>query len=323
MTIHRYRQINDVHLSDQPPAGRTASYLDDILTKLDWAVTVPSSTSAIVITGDLLHRKNAAHTTHRTVQRIRDVLTMGVPVYIVPGNHDEAHGGGLDGQPLLSVVDGRRIRLLTGACYTDPLIAGVPWSNAFEGEDGVAAFARACDVGRPLIFAHAPISDRPFPFGPEARGWMLDFDVLAALPEYVRLVGHGHMHGRQPIVYGRAVLSNPGALSRASLSTDDVARAPMVADIEYDDATGEVQVRYVAVPHRPAAEVLRLERHAREARRDGTVEALAAHLGSAEAEVVDADTMRAHLQSLTRPEDVSPDLWQQGIGLASAALDGV
>lgn len=355
MTLHRYRQLNDVHLSDQPPSGRTASYLDDILAKLDWAVTVTSDVEAIIITGDLMHRKNAAHTTHRTVQRIRDILLCGTPIYIVPGNHDEAHGGGLDGQPLLSVVDGRRVRLLTGRAYDRPLIAGVPWSNDFERENGAAAFAaavsRASDGdGRhlppaPLVFAHAPISLHPYPFGPEAQGWLLAADLVPLLPEHVRLVAHGHMHGGHHVdQWSRAragnewlanraaalsvtpdlTFSNPGALARASLSTDDVARRPAVADIAYDDATGSVEVRYYEVDvARPAGEVLRLERHARAARRDGTVEALAAHLGSAEAEVVDADTMRAHLQSLTRPEDVSPDLWQQGLGLASAALDGV
>lgn len=327
MTVHRYRQINDVHLSDQPPAGRTASYLDDILAKLEWAVTVPLITDGIVITGDLFHRKNAAHTTHRTVQRVREVLTAhaSCPTYIVPGNHDEAHGGGLVGQPLLSVVEDALIHLLVGrpSIDLDQNIAGVPWSNAFEGEDGVAAFALACDVVRPLIFAHAPISDRPFPFGPEARGWMLDTDVIAALPDSVRFVGHGHMHGQQIPVYSRAVLSNPGALSRASLSADDVARAPMVADIEYDDITGAVTVQYVEVPHRPASEVLRIAEHARATHRDGSVEALAAHLGSADTEVVDAETMRAHLRGLVRPETIAPDVWDRGMKMADAALDGV
>ena len=347
MTLHRYRQINDVHISDQPPSGRTASYLDDVLAKLDWAVTVPSSTAAIIITGDLLHRKNAAHTTHRTVQRIRDVLTMGVPVYIVPGNHDEAHGGGLDGQPLLSVVDGGRIQLLDGRSLRDPLISGVPWNNAFEGEFGVSAFGDAVrkatqprgrhDIPAPLVFAHAPISLDPFPFGPEERGWMLAYDVISAMPFHVHLLAHGHFHNGHPVeqwgrslddgnisVITRITLSNPGALARASLSTDDVTRRPMVADITYDDSTGTVEVEYVEVEcARPADEVLRIERHEREAHRDGTVEALAASLAGADAEVVDADTMRAHLRGLVRPDTIAEDVWTKGIALADAALDGV
>lgn len=342
--LHRYIQVNDVHLSDQPPSGRTASYLDDVLAKLNWCVEYAIATgAAIVITGDLWHRKNAAHTTHRTVQRVRATLGIAAahrPVYIVPGNHDEAHGGGLAGQPLLSVVDDDRIRLLDGRSGIDPLIAGVPWSNAFERAGGLQAFATAVEGASseashaPLVFTHSPISLRPYPFGPEAQGWLLAADLVPLLPAHVRLVAHGHFHNGHKAETWRVendgepthylTFSNPGALARGSLSTDDVTRRPAIADITYDDVTQAVEVRYVEVEcARPADDVLRIEQHAREAHRDGSVEALAASLAGAEAEVVDADVMRAHLRSLVRPETIAEDVWQRGLALADAALDGV
>jgi len=246
--IHGYIQVNDPHVSDQPPRMRTATYLDDVLAKLAHAAHVAEGLeAALVITGDLFHRKNASHTTHRTVQRVREALDAPV-VYIVPGNHDEAHGGGLAGQPILSVVDDgwRRLRLLAGmhtdAGAADPRIAAVPWDNAFERPGGLEVLADAIGAsGRPLVFTHAPITDRPYPFGPEAQGWVQDSDLAALLAErypHVRLVAHGHMHDQQPVTVLEGItFSNPGALARASIAQRDASHAPHVAVIAYDDAT--------------------------------------------------------------------------------------
>ena len=343
--IYRVTQINDPHLAATPPAGRTASYESDILAKLAWCIEHANyrQADAVVISGDAFHSKRASATPHLLVQRARAILNGAeCPVYLIEGNHDQAHGGALDGQAILSLV-GDNVRMLYGDA-PDGVICGIPWDNRMEGPDGVAFLAgeiAACSA--PLVFAHAPISLRPYPFGPEAQGWLLAADLVPLLPEHVRLVAHGHMHNGHHVdqwarderavnkridgimwAYPDLTFSNPGALARATLSTDDVTRRPMVADITYDDATGTVEVRYVEVEcARPAAEVLRIEQHAREAHRDGSVEALAASLAGAEAEVVDADVMRAHLRSLVRPETIAEDVWTRGLALADAALDGV
>lgn len=336
---YRYVQINDPHISDQPPRGRTASYLDDVLAKLAWCVQRANEigVSGIVITGDLFHRKNAAHTTHRTVQRVREVLgAADARVHIVPGNHDEAHGGWLTGQPLLSVIDGTHIVLLDGASDFDSPIAGVPWDNAFEREGGVRLFAaRVSSTRRPLVFAHAPISERPFPFGPEAQGWMLDSEIVDAMPPNarLRLIAHGHMHRQQPTSRwtmpggGHVWFSNPGALSRATVGADDVERVPAIAIIDLDFSSlindSVVTVCYEDVPHRPAAEVLRLEEHERDTDRADAVQALAhSSLERAFAEVVDADSLRALLRTLGCPEQFDEETWKRGLALAEAAIDG-
>lgn len=341
--IRRYIQVNDPHVSDQPPRMRTGSYLDDVLAKLAHAAGLAAELeAALVITGDLFHRKNAAHTTHRTVQRVRAALDHAPLVYIVPGNHDEAHGGGLEGQPLLSVVEGGIIRILDGTnTGRDPLIGGVPWDNAFERPGGAEAFAAACNAtGRPLIFAHAPITLSPYPFGPEALGWFQPLDLLPLLEPNVALIAHGHMHGghhvdtwkRQENADRSVTFSNPGALSRASIAEHDVGRVPQVALIEFDPdpvrleseprQLPTVSVRYLPVPHRPAEEVFRLAVHERAEEREDNVAALAAALGQAYAEIVDEEALRASLAALERPADINEDVWAAGIAMATAAIDG-
>lgn len=339
--LRRYVQVNDPHVSDQPPRMRTATYLDDVLAKLGEAAALADRLeAALVITGDLFHRKNAAHTTHRTVQRVRQALGHAPVVYIVPGNHDEAHGGGLEGQPLLSVVDPGwgHIRFLGASPdgretldggAADPYIGAVPWDNAFERPGGAELLAaRIAALNRPLVFTHAPISDRPFPFGPEAAGWVLDSDVVAALPpdSAVRLIAHGHMHDQQPLTWWprgeyRLAMSNPGALARASIAERDLQRAPSVAVIDYDPADDLLAVTYTAIPHRPAADVFRLDEHGRAQDRDAHVVALAAALRAVEAEVVDEEALRAMLAGITRPDDIDADVWAAGVAMVAAGLD--
>ncbi|MFA7295811.1 MAG: metallophosphoesterase [Dehalococcoidia bacterium] len=331
MTVRKYLQVNDPHCSDQPPAMRTASYLDDVLAKLAAVMQLAEhlGVDRVVFTGDVFHRKNAAHTTHRTVQRVREILNgPGVPVSIVPGNHDEAHGGGLDGQPLLSLL-GDHVDLLDGVCASDEHIVGVPWSNAYEREGGAQAFADALRVrARPLVFAHAPLTVAPWPFGPEAGGWIQIADVDALLPPHVRVVAHGHMHKGHPLTAsegntGRVLYSNPGALARATIGADDFDRVPQVALITYDDrgqgAGGTVE--YLPVPHRPAAEVYRVAEHTAAEARGSAASALAASLAGAGTHVVTVEAVTGLLRAMPPADGVDADDWAAGQQMAIEAVE--
>lgn len=330
--MRKYIQVNDVHLSDQPPAMRTASYLDDVLAKLAAVMQLADhlGVDRVVFTGDVFHRKNAAHTTHRTVQRVREILNgPGLPVSIVPGNHDEAHGGGLDGQPLLSLL-GDHVDLLDGDHPDDRWILGVPWSNAYEREGGAEAFSGAIwrAPEAPIVFAHAPLTPTPWPFGPEAGGWLHISEVDALLPPCVQVVAHGHMHKGHPVLQGglaprRATYSNPGALARATIGADDFDRAPQVALITYDEraqgAGGTVE--YLPVPHRPAAEVYRVAEHTAAEARGSAASALAASLAGAGTHVVSVEGVSGILRGLTRPDDVDADDWAAGQQMAIEAVE--
>lgn len=334
--MRTYIVAGDIHISDQPPRGRTATYKADILAKLAWVVARANELEAagLILSGDLLHRRNASHTSHRTVQEIRAVLAeCNARVSVVVGNHDLGNGNTLDGQPILSVIDGVHVVRLNGASDFDSYIAGIDWQDAFEREGGAALFAELVrDVRRPIVVAHAPLTPHPYPFGPETAGWIEIAEVASEIlghgrGEVVRLIVHSHMHTGHDLIHyeidGRPLtFSNPGALSRATVAADDVAREPSIAVIEYDTDTLAVSVEYVVVPHRPAAEVMRVEEHERDGDRDDAVQALARALQRSFAEVVDADTLRDLLRTLGRPENIEADVWTRGLALAEAALDG-
>lgn len=332
-------QINDIHLSDQAPAMRTVSYTDDILAKVAAAMELAAQreVDVVVFTGDVFHRKNAAHTTHRTIQRLRAILNGPmIPVRIVPGNHDEAYGGGLTGQPLLSVL-GDYVELLVGDDPDWP-ICGIAWDNRMEGPDGAHFIAdEIATCTAPLVFAHAPLTVSPFPFGPEERGWVQIADVAVRLRIGVRLIAHGHMHVGHTVTdslgSGGVMFSNPGALARATIGSDDVDRVPQVAIITYHahgtpvgdgwrgTDLGAVVVEYVPIAHRPAAEVFRLEQRAAEVARSEGISALAGRLAASSMHVVTADVIVEHLRALPAPDGIDALVWTRGIAEAVEAVE--
>tara|TARA_R110000824_G_scaffold68237_9_gene176658 strand:- start:293 stop:1312 length:1020 start_codon:yes stop_codon:yes gene_type:complete len=331
-------QINDVHLSDQPPRMRAASYLDDVLDKLRAAMemAVDYAVAEVVITGDLFHRKNASHTSHRTVQLVRGLLQEhDLPVTIVAGNHDQPRGGGgITGQPIASVdsavtdVVSMPLAVHFAAGLQDGGAMWLPWHNAMEGPDGIGYIVAAIESqGTPsAVFAHAPVTLEPYPFGPDALGWIDAHELAEALPRSVRLFAHGHMHkGHAVEIINGVTFSNPGALARATIGTDDFDRVPQVAIIE--QGTGEAgerhlwTVEYIEVPHRPPAEVYRMATADAEASRAGGIDALAQSLAGADTHVVNSGTLLDLIGNAARPDDVDENDWRQGVALAAAAVE--
>ncbi len=325
-------QINDPHLSDQPPRMRTASYLDDVLAKLEAALGIANDLEGeveiVVVTGDLFHRKNPTHTSHRLVQAVRAIFDRfdsfdGTPVFIIPGNHDQGRNGGIEGQPVAS-VSGNNIYV---AGMFEPLrgVAMIPWHNAMEGPDGIAHIVEAINkAGAPeVVLAHAPVTLEPYPFGPEKRGWIDAHELAEALPPSVRVFAHGHMHkGHEPTRINNVVFSNPGALARATIGADDRDRVPQVAILK--DGSGDAggwYVEYIEIPHRPASEVYRVAVAEAQDERATGIAALSTALAAADTHVVTRETLVESTLKLERPDDVPAADWSAGIDEAIAALE--
>lgn len=330
----RVLQINDVHLADQPPRSRNSLYRQQVLAKLEAAMDLvgPELVDHVVITGDLFHRHQAAHTSHDTVQRVRRILNApGVPVSLVVGNHDKARGGVLEGQPLLSVL-GDNVTLLEGP-HPTANIAGFGWTNELAGteeeiEDYLAQ--RSWNVERALVFVHAPLVLDPFPFGPEPAGWITVAQAAKHLNGATRYLGHGHIHGGHELVqYGLSndygphlTIANPGALSRATIAGDDRFRIPQVAIVTLLD-DGHVDVEYRQLPHAPPEEAFLLAQHAREEAREDNIKNLAATLLAGAMHVVTADTLIDALRRAQVPESLEPELYIRAQGMAIAAIEEV
>jgi hypothetical protein len=249
--------VGDVHLSDTPPSARTETYAEDILAKLDWIVATAAEkkVDCIVINGDMFHIKTPSKTSHKLVQATAAVLNQKVapPVLITPGNHDVQFDRmeSLNRQPLGALALSPNVRLLDGDDPEFPVF-GVPylwdWSSQLP-----RYMARWQESSAVLMSAHAPVfpnSENP------------PYEHIKAF-EWVNLMersGHftyGHIHDVHGIwKEGGTRVCNLGAISRGSLHEKTVARKPQVALYDSEKAT---PFEALAVPHKPAELVFRLE----------------------------------------------------------------
>ena len=257
--------LGDIHLSDRPPSVRKDTYTQEILDKVDFCVQKAASTkcSAVLALGDVFHVKVPSRTTHKLVQRTHEVLSsVGVPVLIVPGNHDVMHDQieSLDSQPLGALGRMEGIELLT---FSDPKtvhapIYGLPYLSDWETlPQHVEKFVEWAGNRHPsewkILATHAPI----FPLGQAPP-----YDYIAALdlasmvsdvPNVI--VAYGHIHDQHKTYrVADVVFANYGALSRGSLHKETLARQPQA--YIFDTTTGEISP--FDIPVLPASEVFNL-----------------------------------------------------------------
>lgn len=263
----KFMLIGDVHLSDRPPSLRTDTYTEDILQKLEFAVgtAVEKGCDAVVQAGDIFHLKAPSRTSHALVQRTGEVLKSGgLPVLIVPGNHDLSNDrlDSLRRQPLGTLGKMTGIDLLMGPHPEFPLF-GLPYLHDWGTElpNWMSRYRKWAEAQKsenfefwPLMVTHAPI----FPPGETPPYEFIGGD------DWAMLMGNGdcfyaHIHdphgAYQPNVETKNVtLCNNGAISRGSLHEATLKREPKVT--VWDGSPGGFTA--VPVPFRPAESVFRL-----------------------------------------------------------------
>lgn len=247
--------VGDIHLADRPPSVRTDSYADDILAKMQFAGQQAKNCKCdvIVYVGDIFHLKAPSRTSHGLVQRVIDTMQEpGIPVRIVPGNHDLMHDRleSIPTQPLGTLAKAPGIELLIDADEEFPWLFGIPylqdWSDSLH-----LHMARWQDSDGQLMVAHAPIF-------PPRQEPLYDFISAADWARWMDAPGfvhYGHIHDQHGFYHvDECTFANNGALSRGSLHEESLNRKPKIT--LWDDTTGFSSIE---VPCKPASEVFRLE----------------------------------------------------------------
>lgn len=318
--------LGDLHLSDRPPSLRHSTYLDEILDKVAWCVDLAAQrkVDVIISLGDVMHVKAPSRTSHRLVQRAHEVLTAaGIPVLVVPGNHDMQHDrlDSLDSQPLGSLCRMEGVDLLVGVHMGGLPVFGIPylqhWADDLPGwMEQWQEFADRVWLPEmtefPLLVTHAPI----FPSNEDPP-----FETIDAA-DWAELMGkgacaYGHIHDQYgdwvPDVSIPVVLCNNGALSRGSLHEATLKRKPTVT--LYDSrAQFPEMFEAVEVPHLPAEQVFAL---AVKAEADGQQQRLTDFLTGLEA--VQAESIE-HVSTHIGTLDVDPKVRSKAIELVEWAM---
>ncbi len=295
--------MGDIHLSDRAPSSCTDTYQEDILDILEKVGQIADErdSEAVIWAGDIFHHKTPGRTSHKTVIDLIDLVgNYPCPTYVVPGNHDMLHDrlDSIDAtQPLGVVIASGAVRLLKGWMVADRFqpVFGLPWLQHFT--EGMV-YSRFQDYRQMnmtghnyLVVTHAPL----YPPGQELVHEYFPADTWASAMGLIGSCYYGHVHEPHGIWSTRGVtFCNPGALSPGSLHEHNLTRKVQIA--AWSSATGLFEL--LDVPHKPAAEVFRLQEadQARTARTE--LATFLASVGTAKLDITSIEAVMAHVRDI-------------------------
>jgi predicted phosphodiesterase len=304
--------VGDVHLSDRQPSNCTESYNDDLFDLLDDVVKISGdrAVDAVVFAGDIFHIKTPSRTSHRTVQRMIDVVqSFACPVYGVIGNHDiqnDRLASVFETQPF-GVLLYSGMKLLSGWADAPELgLYGVCWqqdwhnaSDAFrDWREPSDAVAELLPKSR-LIVTHAPL----YPPGEELPWENVPAPTVASWMGGHNFCYYGHVHDLHgSFVSDGVTFCNQGSLSRGSLHESDFNRIPAVT-IWHSDRTGVDAFERVELPSaKPGSEVFRAEEHFAKVAYQVDLDAFLGAVANSTVQTTSVESVIEHVRSLGLPE---------------------
>lgn len=259
----------DVHINDKPPESRCDDYADSLLDKLRQISEIAreKKVDAVLDAGDFFHNKAASRNSHRLVRKVVDLhRSYPCPVYENPGNHDFPYGN-------VDYVQRQPLGVLFATGIFERML-----DHRFEDEDGLVVRIIGLpykvdfsvfdfDIERGdedvlIVCAHTYAS----PTGTESFGreQFLSYQDLAECTPDLFLFGHYHIDQGIQEVLGKKFI-NVGAISRGSLTNDNLKRIPKVGYIRItkDGDDVEIHTEAIELEVKPASEVFDLEKHER------------------------------------------------------------
>jgi DNA repair exonuclease SbcCD nuclease subunit len=266
----RFLFRTDVHLSDRGPVSWKGDYTEEILDCLKQIGQLAKKVSATAVLdgGDYFHLKAPTRNPHWIVEKSAEIhKAYPCPTYSVVGNHDITHNNldTLEKQPLGVLLKTGVFQYLREQVFEEGglrvRVVGVSYSPFLTLEELRAIKKKPGDTHL-IAVVHALAMEKPT--GKE--------DEIFKEPvfRYADLVSRdgpdcfcfGHYHKDQGVIRVKNVqFVNQGAVSRGSLSRENLERAPKVAILE---VTGSgVQIQSVPLKVLPVEEAFDLDRKQR------------------------------------------------------------
>lgn len=308
----KYMVIGDCHLTDpeRAPLNRKGHWTEELFAKLEFIVELAKKNKcdAILQNGDLYHLPSYSANSVALIQRTHDVLTSaGIPVIIVPGNHELRHLNVDDDLPkhalgALGRMEGIELISKQSSILSD--VYGIPylqdWSTLPTWIDEYNTYREEHpEIERGIIITHASL----FPRKDEPIYDFIADEDLADMLKYPTTVMHGHLHFSQGArTYGDVEIINYGAISRGSLHKETINRKPQV--YIYNTATGKHKT--YNIPVKPPEEVFILELHELEKERTEKLTEFLSGLDTDSTGVV--TSVEQMVEHVTTTQDVSSDV---------------
>jgi DNA repair exonuclease SbcCD nuclease subunit len=259
---------SDEHIADLSPGFRKDDYRNAILKKLEWQRDFANkfNAHAFIRGGDLFHVKAANKTTMATLASVADIHRgFKCPVFAISGNHDISHNNieTVLRQPIGVLFNSGALQRLRKICLetetSKTYITGVDYDPDLDHEGLHDLVRKDEDSTYTIAVVHGLAA-----FAPEQRiqsffnERIFDYRdlVFEGCPDiYV----FGHYHKDQGVQEHLGVyFINLGAISRGSLTFEDLNRKPKISTIIINSQG--VSIEEHEVPCIDASEVFDLEK---------------------------------------------------------------
>jgi DNA repair exonuclease SbcCD nuclease subunit len=268
----------DVHLSDRGPASWKGDYTEEILDCLRQIGRLATKTEAEAVLdgGDYFHLKAPTRNPHWIVEKSAEIhKAYPCPVYSVVGNHDITHNNleTLEKQPLGVLIKTGVFRYLREQVFEEGnlrvRVVGVSY-NPFLTLEELRAIKKKPGDTHLIAVVHALATEKPT--GREEELYKEPVFRYADLVsrEGPDLYCFGHWHKDQGITKVKNThFVNQGAVSRGSLSRENLGRTPKVSLLEVSESG--IRTQQIPLKVLPSKDAFDLERKQRLDREEQTI----------------------------------------------------
>jgi DNA repair exonuclease SbcCD nuclease subunit len=270
MNTVKFITFTDVHVSDTNPASRLGDYREDILNKLRQIGKVGKKLGVdfYILAGDLFHFKAPMRNSHALVRMLIEIFQdFGAPIYTTEGNHDLRRDSydNFGEQPLsvlyatgvLHQVRNEIIKINDSTVR----ISGIPFTE--EPDLTITPRRISHDENLQICILHLYATKK----GGELFGHKLySYDEISSLGDDIFVLGHYHVdQGIERINTNskEQIFVNVGAISRGSLSEDEITREPKICYVSATTEKGKpptIKAQSVKLRVKPAEEVFNIEK---------------------------------------------------------------
>lgn len=265
MSTAKFITFTDIHISDTNPASRMGNYQDDILAKLKQIGQVGKKLGVdfYIMAGDLYHLKAPTRNSHAQNRKLIEVFReFGAPIYATEGNHDLRQDSyTIFGEQSLSVLYADKTLLQVRDEIIDingmsVRLSAIPFD---ENPDlkAITPSQQSTDADLHVSILHLYAT----PKGGDLFGQKLySYEEISQLGDDIFILGHYHIdQGVQKI--GNQYFINVGAISRGSLTEDEITREPKICYIvaEMTDDKLNIKAQPVKLRVKPADQVFNIE----------------------------------------------------------------
>lgn len=267
--------VGDVHISDSTPASRLDNYTEATFEDLALVRTqaLEQKAAAVFITGDIFDKKSPTKNSHAIVARaIAMFSSFPCPVYTIIGNHDIVNNrmDSLSRQPLNVLLESGALKRLKRVNFGGVDIVGVD----FDEGNSYSTLSLKKEFDKPLIAVCHVLAT---PDGGDMYGEpIFSYKKLAKLSD-VDVYVFGHFHNDQSIqAVGKKKFINLGALSRGSLTQEEIHRQVKIGKIVWDGKSFECSEIPLAV--KSSKEIFDIEKKQEMEKKEKEIESFVASL---------------------------------------------